>query len=282
MVADMTGLADAQVEDLLAFADALGDVARSATLPHFRNAPAVEGKAGKKAGFDPVTVADREAERSIRSMIEGRFPEHGILGEEFGEKPSRSGFTWILDPIDGTRSFIAGLPLWGVLIALAHKGRPLIGLIDQPYLGERFRGWPGGAELVTRQTRRPLRARTCRRLSDAIVATTDAKLFSGAETTAFEQVRATAKLARYGCDCYAYAMIALGTIDLVLETGLAPWDVAALVPVIAGAGGHVGDWRGDPIPDDWFLRADARMQVAACGDVRVRDEALAVLRTAAA
>jgi fructose-1,6-bisphosphatase/inositol monophosphatase family enzyme len=181
-----------------------------------------------------------------------------------------------------TRAFIAGLPLWGVLIALAHEGRPLIGLIDQPYLGERFRGWPGGAELVSRERRRPLRTRVCEKLPDAIIATTDAKLFSGTEAAAFDEVRATAKLARYGCDCYAYAMIALGTIDLVLESGLAPWDVAALVPVIAGAGGHIGDWRGDPIPDDWFLRADARMQVAACGDVRVRDDALAALRKAAA
>src|SRR5262249_55959095 len=159
---------------------------------------------------------DREAERSIRSMIEARFPDHGIIGEEFGEKPSLSGFTWILDPIDGTRAFIAGLPLWGVLVALAHQGRPLIGLIDQPYLGERFRGWPGGAELVTRDGRRALRTRPCGRLSDAIIATTDAKLFSGPEAAAFEEVRATAKLARYGCDCYAYAMVALGTIDLVL------------------------------------------------------------------
>jgi histidinol phosphatase-like enzyme (inositol monophosphatase family) len=278
----MSGVADTQIEDFLAFADALGDAARAAILPHFRNAPAVEGKEGKGAGFDPVTVADREAERSIRSLIEWRFPDHGIIGEEFGEKPSHSGFTWILDPIDGTRSFIAGLPLWGVLIALAYEGRPLIGLIDQPYLGERFRGWPGGAELVSRESRRALRTRACERLPDATIATTDAKLFSGAEAVAFEQVRAAAKLARYGCDCYAYAMIALGTIDLVLESGLAPWDVAALVPVIVGAGGYVSDWRGAPIPDDWFLRADARTQVAACGDVRVRDETLAALRNAAA
>jgi histidinol phosphatase-like enzyme (inositol monophosphatase family) len=278
----MSTVADSQIEDFLAFADALGDAARAAILPHFRNAPAVEGKQGTRPGFDPVTVADREAERSIRSMIESRFPDHGIIGEEFGEKPSRSGFTWILDPIDGTRSFIAGLPLWGVLIALAHEGRPLIGVIDQPYLGERFRGWPGGADLVSRGSRRALRTRACERLPDAIIATTDASLFSGAEAVAFRQVRTTAKLARYGCDCYAYAMIALGTIDLVLESGLAPWDVAALVPVIAGAGGNVSDWRGDPIPGDWFLRVDARMQVAACGDVRVRDEALAALRDAAA
>jgi histidinol phosphatase-like enzyme (inositol monophosphatase family) len=271
-------VAETQIARFLAFADTLADAARAAILPHFRaNAPA-EAKQGSKHGFDPVTVADRDAEHSIRRLIDANFPEHGIVGEEFGEKASRSAFTWIVDPIDGTRAFLAGLPLWGVLIALAYEGKPIIGVIDQPYIGERFRGWPGGASLVARNGERPLRTRTCERLTEAVIATTDPKLFEPAEAAAFEQVRAAAKITRYGCDCYAYAMIALGSVDLVIESGLAPWDVAALVPVVEGAGGRVTDWRGAPIPNEWFVGATGRAQVAACGDARVCDEALIALR----
>jgi myo-inositol-1(or 4)-monophosphatase len=269
-------ISEAQIAHFLTFADKLADAARAAILPHFRTDVVVETK--QDGAFDPVTVADREAEQSIRRLIESHFPEHGILGEEFGETPSHSGFSWILDPIDGTRAFLAGLPLWGVLIALAYEGKPIIGIIDQPYIGERFRGWPGRASLATRDGERILQARACERLTDAVIATTDSRLFTPPEAAAFEQVRATAKLARYGCDCYAYAMVALGSIDLVIESGLAPWDVAALVPVVEGAGGRVSDWRGEPIPSEWFAGGAARAQVVACGDARVRDEALIALR----
>ncbi|MGE0830744.1 MAG: histidinol-phosphatase, partial [Hyphomonadaceae bacterium] len=240
-------LPDTQIQDLLAFTDELADAARAAILPYFRADVAVEAKSGAGKPFDPVTQADKEAEASIRRLIEARYPAHGIIGEEFGAKSGNAPFTWVLDPIDGTRAFIAGLPLWGVLIGLTHEDAPLIGVIDQPYLGERFRGWGSGAELITAAGARPLKTKSCARLTEAVLATTDPKLFNGAEAGGFEHVRATAKLTRYGCDCYAYAMVALGHVDLVVESGLAPWDAAALEPIIAGAGGVVTDWRGDSL-----------------------------------
>jgi myo-inositol-1(or 4)-monophosphatase len=277
----MQTLSDTQARDLLAFADELADAARAAILPHFRVAAEIETKAGALPGFDPVTAADRAAEAAMRALIEARFPTHGIIGEEFPEKPARDGFTWVLDPIDGTRAFISGLPLWGVLIALAHQGRPIIGIIDQPYIGERFRGWPGGADVHTRAGVRPLQVRGCAGLGEATMATTDPHLFIGAEALAVEQVRGAARLARFGCDCYAYAMIAMGFIDLVIESGLAPWDVGALVPVIEGAGGLVTNWRGAPVwQGDWFAAASGRTQIVAAGDARAHAEALAALRAA--
>lgn len=273
----------AELDELRAFSASLAEAARGVILPFFRAEHALEDKG--KGAFDPVTAADRGAEAAIRALIEARYPDHGILGEEYGEKPARSAFTWILDPVDGTRAFIAGLPLWGVLIGLAHEGRPILGVIDQPYLGERFTGWhwgdARGAMLDTRAGARALSVRRCAKLTDAVIATTDSKLFNGAEAGGFEQVRATAKLTRYGCDCYAYAMVALGGIDIVIESGLAPWDVAALLPVIEGAGGSITDWRGAPPPPAFFMRADARTQIIAAGDARPRDEALIALRRAA-
>jgi histidinol phosphatase-like enzyme (inositol monophosphatase family) len=265
-------LSQQQTDEFLAFAGTLADAARGVILPYFRADHGLENKAA--AGFDPVTAADRAAEEIIRRQIEAAYPEHGVIGEEFGETPSRSGFSWVIDPIDGTRSFIAGLPLWGVLIALSYEGRPLIGIMDQPYLGERFRGWPGGADLVAGGTVRTLSVRACERLTDAAISTTDVSLFAPAEAAAFEQVRKAARLARYGCDCYAYCMVALGTIDLVIESGLSPWDIQALIPIIEGAGGGVTDWTGAP--------AQHGGQVIACGDPRARDEALIALRRAAA
>ncbi|MBI1188112.1 MAG: histidinol-phosphatase [Alphaproteobacteria bacterium] len=275
----------ADLADLRAFADDLADAARAVILPHFRSDVAVTVKDGPRGGFDPVTVADRAAEETIRRLIEARFPDHGIIGEEFGMKPAASPYSWVLDPIDGTRAFIAGLPLWGVLIALTYDGKPVLGIIDQPYIGERFTGWIAdhdrGAALTTASGVRALKTRACARLTDAVVATTDATLFDGAEAGGFEQVRQTAKLARYGCDCYAYAMVALGGVDLVIESGLAPWDVAALAPVIAGAGGEITDWRGRALDPDFFANASARAQIIAAGDPRPRDEALVALRRAA-
>jgi histidinol phosphatase-like enzyme (inositol monophosphatase family) len=258
------------VPRLLAFADTLADAARTAILPFFRAPHAIDNK--KADGFDPVTEADRASEQRMRALIESGFPEHGILGEEFGEKPSRSGYTWILDPIDGTRAFIAGLPLWGVLIGLYYDGAPLIGVMDQPYLDERYRGWPGGANATARGATRELKARACAALSQAIISTTDPYLFRGAEADAFASVRTQAKLTRYGADCYAYCMLASGSIDCVIESGLQPYDIAALIPLVTGAGGGVCDWRGGD--------ASQGGQVLAYGDARVRDAALEVLAPA--
>jgi myo-inositol-1(or 4)-monophosphatase len=205
-------------------------------------------------------------------LIEATFPDHGILGEEYGETQGASGYQWVLDPIDGTRAFIAGLPLWGVLIGLTYQGKPIIGVMDQPYLEERYRGWNDGAELVTRAGTRPLKTRACAGLSEAILSTTDPYLFRGEEAEVFDRVRTQAKLTRYGYDCYAYAMIACGGIDCVIESGLKPFDICALIPIITGAGGGVCAWDGGD--------ASQGGRVLAWGDVRVRDEALARLAQA--
>lgn len=275
------------IAELRAFADTLADAARGVILPFFRADHVIESKAQRANDpdkFDPVTEADKAAEAAMRALIEARYPTHGILGEEFAHKPAQSPFTWILDPIDGTRAFISGLPLWGVLIALAHEGRPVLGVIDQPYIGERFSGWTlgtPGAQLVTRDSVRPLKTRACASLNEAKLATTDQRLFRGAEDNAFAAVRDAAKLTRYGCDCYAYAMVALGTLDIVIESGLAPWDVAALQPVLEGAGGALTDWAGKPLHESANLLDKAtRVRALATGDGRVRAEAAALLARA--
>lgn len=256
------------ISRLLVFAGQLADAARAAILPFFRAEHSVNHKGG--AGFDPVTDADESAERAMRAMIAREFPDHGVLGEEYGEIQGSSGYQWILDPIDGTRAFIAGLPTWGVLIGLYHEGRPLIGVMDQPYLDERYRGWMDGADVIVRGHARPLRTRACAGLNEAILSTTDPFLFAGEEAEAFARVRTAAKLVRYGCDCYAYCMIAAGHIDGVMESGLKAFDIAALIPIVTGAGGGVRSWDGGD--------ASQGGRVLAWGDARVRDEAMALLK----
>jgi myo-inositol-1(or 4)-monophosphatase len=269
-----------QTSELLAFADELADAARAAILPYFRTDVATEAKNSGKPGFDPVTIADKAAEQAIRVLIEQRYPTHGILGEEFGKKAG-GDCCWVIDPIDGTRAFLCGLPLWGVLIGLVHNGKPLIGVIDQPYIGERFRGWPGGANFTNAAGTKDLRVASCKALREAKIATTDPHLFTGGEAGGFEHLRATAKISRFGYDCYAYAMVAAGMLDLVVEAGLAPWDIAALIPVIEGAGGMVTDWRGAPLAGAWFAQPDARRQIIVSGDARPHAEALVSLKRAA-
>ncbi|MBC7770436.1 MAG: histidinol-phosphatase [Phycisphaerales bacterium] len=254
---------------LLAFADTLANAARAAILPFFRAPHVCENKGG--ARFDPVTEADQASERAMRALIEREFPEHDILGEEYGGTLATSGYQWILDPIDGTRAFIAGLPTWGVLIGLYHDGAPLIGVMDQPYLDERYRGWMSGANVIARGETKPLKTRACATLSEAILSTTDPYLFVGDETEAFASARAVAKLTRFGCDCYAYSMLASGHIDCVIESGLKPFDIAALIPIVTGAGGGVLSWAGGD--------ASKGGRVLAFGDARLRDQALIQLRT---
>jgi myo-inositol-1(or 4)-monophosphatase len=255
---------------LLGFADALADTARAAILPYFRASHSITDKGGGQ--FDPVTDADQAAERAMLALIEQEFPDHGVLGEEYGERPSRSGYQWILDPIDGTRAFISGLPTWGVLIGLYYEGRPLIGVMDQPYLEERFRGWMDGAEIVTRNGLWALKVRPCASLRDAVFSTTDPFMFRGEEAPSFARVREGAKLVRYGYDCYAYAMIAAGHIDGVVESGLKAFDIAALIPILTGAGGGVCAWDGGD--------ASQGGRVLAWGDARLRDEAMKALAKA--
>lgn len=230
----------------LAFAGMLADAAREIAAPLFRAGLASHNKAG--TGFDPVTEADRAIEARLRALIAERFADDGILGEEEAERPGRSGRTWILDPIDGTRAFIAGIPTWTVLIGLADKTGPRLSVIDQPHIGERYIGLDldGRRHAVLEhaaQSRR-LSVSAVRSLDEAVMTTTDPYLFEGAEADAFAALRGEVRLVRYGLDAYGYALMALGGIDLVVESGLQPWDVAALVPVIRGAGGVVTDWNG--------------------------------------
>ncbi len=251
-------------------------------LPLFRADHGLEDKgAGKNlprdshAAFDPVTEADRGAEAAIRALISERFPEHGVIGEEYGEDRPDAEFVWVLDPIDGTRAFISGLPLWTTLIGLRHQGRPVLGSIGQPYMDEIFIGHASGSRLIARGQSTPIKVRDCANLTDAVISTTDPDAcFDGAERGAWLQVRAAAKLARLGCDAYAYAMVAMGKMDMVIEAGLKSWDIEAAIPVIEGAGGLVTDWRGEPIGQNGG-------QMVISGDRRPLDEALVSLRRSA-
>lgn len=220
-----------------AFASRLAAAAREVTLLAAERT--VEDK-GQDAVFDPVTDADRDAERAMRALIEAEYPDHGISGEELAERPARDAHVWSLDPIDGTRAFICGLPTWTTLIALLEQGEPILGLIDAPrldelYLGDGKHAWLNGATI---------RTSACRALGEARLSTTDPYLFVGGEAAGFARLRAAVRVTRYGHDAYAYARLAAGTLDLVAEAGLKPHDWHALVPVVRGAGGIVGNWRG--------------------------------------
>ncbi|MFC3052513.1 histidinol-phosphatase [Kordiimonas pumila] len=236
----MADLSTAEIETLKAFAGTLADSAAQVTLKYFRHPIGVDDK-DKGTGFDPVTAADRGAEEAIRALIEATYPDHAIHGEEYGIKETGSDFEWVLDPVDGTRAFISGLPTWGTLIALKYKGEPIIGIIDQPYIKERYVGWPGGASLNDK----PINTRTCKSLNTATVSTTDPALFPASERPSFDALLAETRLVRYGLDCYAYAILASGFMDIVIETRLQPYDMMALIPVIRGAGGSATDWKGD-------------------------------------
>ena len=225
------------------FASRLADCARAETLSRWRSGCAVENKAGP-GSFDPVTDADREAERAMRALIEQEQPDHGILGEELGEKASRGDLCWVLDPVDGTRSFTCGLPTWVTLIALLDRGAPTFGLIDAPCLDERYYGSPDQSWLEERGRTTRLATSRCTAVGEARLSSTDPGLFSGAGAQAFARLTAQTRTVRYGHDGYAYARLAAGTLDLVVETGLQRHDYCALIPVVRGAGGAFGDWRG--------------------------------------
>jgi histidinol phosphatase-like enzyme (inositol monophosphatase family) len=231
------------------FLIALNRASAAAILPLFRADHGLENKGGS-GRFDPVTQADKNAEAAIRALVAERFPDHGVIGEEYGEDRPDAEFVWVVDPIDGTRAFISGLPLWTTLIGLRFQGQPVLGSIGQPHIGELFIGHAGAARLIAAGRETPLKVRACPRLEDAVIATTDPALFKGREAEAWESVHAATKLARLGCDAYAYAMVAMGTLDLVVETGLKCWDIEAARALVAGAGGFVADWRGRPIGGD--------------------------------
>jgi inositol-phosphate phosphatase/L-galactose 1-phosphate phosphatase/histidinol-phosphatase len=253
-----------ELDLFLALAGDLADAAGEAIRPHFRQPIAVTDK----PDLSPVTVADRAAETAMRRLIAARFPEHGIIGEEYGPERADSEFVWVLDPIDGTKSFISGVPLFGTLIALARQGRPILGIIDQPISRER---WIGAAGHATTFNGTAIRCRSCAALAAATVFSTSPDMFKGADAAAHGRVAKAAKLVRFGADCYAYGLLAHGFIDLVIEASLKPYDFSAMVPIVEGAGGIATDWRGKPLS----LASDGRVLVA--GDVGAHREALALL-----
>jgi len=251
------------------FVDELGEVSGRAILPFFRTALAIDDKS-KNGRFDPVTAADRAAESAMRALIRRTFPEHGIVGEEHGNERPDAEYVWVLDPIDGTKSFISGMPAWGTLIALMRSGKPVYGMMHQPFIGERFSGDGASARYRGPAGERALMVRPCEQLSDAILYTTSPLLMNGNDRAAFGRVEGAVKLSRYGGDCYAYCMLAAGHVDLVIETEIKPYDIVPLIPIITGAGGIVTSWSGDSATDGG--------RIIAAGDKRVHAEAMKLLK----
>ncbi|MCZ6453077.1 MAG: histidinol-phosphatase [Alphaproteobacteria bacterium] len=249
----------------LQLADASGPV----ILDYFRTNPAVE----RKDDASPVTRADRESETVLRQTLAAEVPSHGIFGEEYGSERLDAEYVWVLDPIDGTRSFINGIPLFGTLIALTRNGAPVLGVIDHPALGER---WLGVAGAPTVHWGRgddgaPVQVRACDGLDQALLCTTSPEMFSSDQVGRYRQVQAAVRYPRFGTDCYAYSMLASGQTDLIVEAGMQPYDYLALAAVVAGAGGIITDWHGAP------LTLDSPGTVVAAGDARVHAAALEIL-----
>jgi myo-inositol-1(or 4)-monophosphatase len=239
----------------------MADASAEVILPYFRAGTGVEDKVGK-VGFDPVTAADRDAETVMRAMVEEAHPDHTFIGEEFGTRAGSSDFVWVVDPIDGTRSFIIGMPIWGTLIGLMRAGRPLIGLMNQPFTAERFVGGPDGSCHWHAGRSAPLRASAVTRIEDAHLGSTSPHLFAdGFERAAFERISASVRMTRYGGDCYFYCMVAAGHLDLVVETGLNAYDIVGLIPIIEGAGGVVSTWDGGPPTDGGRILAAANPEL---------------------
>ncbi len=257
------------VIDFAVFIERLATAAGETILPFFRTSLCIENKnAGRD--LDPVTEADRAAEAMMRRMIKQTFPQHGIVGEEFGIENADAEYVWVLDPIDGTKSFIAGMPIWGTLIALMRHGVPAFGMVHQPFIGERFYGDNGAATYQGTSGKRHLTTRRCASLAEATLFTTSPRLMNAADLAQFEKVEKQVRLSRYGGDCYAYCMLAAGHIDLVIETELKPYDVAALIPIVTGAGGIITTWEGTP--------AQSGGRIIAAGDKRVHEAAMKLLR----
>jgi myo-inositol-1(or 4)-monophosphatase len=259
--------------DFAAFVERLADVAGETILPFFRTQIGAEDKS-RGGMFDPVTEADRAAESAMRRLIGEYFPAHGIIGEEFGAHQEEAEYVWVLDPIDGTKSFIAGMPMWGTLIGLLHNGQPTYGMMVQPFTRERFVGdcvgarWcgPGHDHAIIE---RKLRARSCADLSRATLMTTSPLLYTPPKLEAFRRLEEKARLSLYGCDCYAFAMLAAGNVDCVIESGVQTYDIAPLIPIVEGAGGKVTSWDGGS--------AVRGGDVIASGDARVHEAALKLL-----
>ena len=254
-------------KDLLSFAHQLADLSGPVVMQHFRKPISIENKASGRA-FDPVTKADRGAERVISQALKARFPSHGMVGEEYGSRNAASRYQWVIDPIDGTRAFIMGSPLWGTLIGLLDDGQPSVGVMDQPFTGERC--WSAAsASYLQKRGGKPKRIKTraCPRLEDAILTSTHPDLFEGAHhQQTLTSLKSRVRMTRYGGDCYGYTLLAAGFVDLIIETGLKSYDIVALIPIIERAGGRVTTWDGEP--------ATSGGNVVASGDPRLHEAVL--------
>ena len=253
--------------DFSSFVDQLAGVSGDTILPFFRTALAIDNK--KTRGFDPVTAADRAAEQAMRVLIRKNFPGHGVIGEEYGAERTDAEYVWVLDPIDGTKSFITGMVAWGTLIGLMRFGEPVFGMMNQPFTREKFSGDGGAARYRGPGGNRVLHVRGCPSLDGAIMSTTSPLLMNDADRATFVCLEDKVRLSRYGGDCYAYCMLAAGLIDLVVETEIKPHDIVPLIPVITGAGGIVTTWENEP--------AQGGGRIVVAGDARVHQAAVEIL-----
>lgn len=253
-------------EEFIPFIEQLATVSGEIIRQYYRKDVPYE----VKEDASPVTLADREVERNVRALIRSSFPEHGIIGEEFDPVNENAEYVWVLDPIDGTKSFMIGRPIFGTLISLLHKDTPILGVIDQPILGER---WTGVKGFATNLNYDPIETRACTELKDAVLCTTSPNLFKGQDFKKFDKIRKTAHYVVYGGDCYSYGLLARGSVDVVIETGLKPHDFCAFRPIIEGAKGIVTDWQGNPLT----RHSDGR--VLACGDKKTHAEIVEILNS---
>jgi inositol-phosphate phosphatase / L-galactose 1-phosphate phosphatase / histidinol-phosphatase len=251
-------------QDLIDLAERAANLSRPILRRYFR----ADLDVIRKGDESPVTRADREVETALRQLLNREVPDHGIIGEEHGSERADADFVWILDPLDGTRAFVVGKPTFGTLIALAYKGEPILGVIDMPLLGER---WVGAVGRPTTLNGRPAKTRSCESLGQAWINTTSPEMFTGHRETAFRQVREASAGCNYGGDCYGYALVASGHLDMTIEAGMQTYDFMALAPVIKGAGGIITDWAGQS------LGLDSDGSVLATGDARVHAETVALL-----
>ncbi len=250
------------------FFSLIAKAAADEALPYFRSAPDVENKAD--GGFDPVTEGDKAVERAIRALIAEHFPGDGILGEEYGLENPDSRYRWVIDPIDGTRAFLCGLPVWGTLVGLMDDGDAIAGMMAQPFTGELFcAGRDGKALYHGPSGTRTLATRTTGTLEEAILMTTDPNIHKGKDADDYDRLEAKVRLKRYGTDCYAYAMLAAGQVDIVCESGLHPYDIVGLIPPIERAGGVITQWDGGP--------AEAGGRILACANARLHEAAMETL-----
>ena len=252
---------------LLAAAEAAADAAGAIIRPYFRQPLAVEAKGDES----PVTIADRAAEAALRDLLLDRFPAHGVMGEEHGTVNPDAEFLWVLDPVDGTRAFVTGRPVFGTLIGLLHRGRPVLGVLDQPVTGERWIGLAGEPTRFRGPFGGRPGCRPCPRLAEAELSCTSPDMFGTATAPRFARLKAAARRVTWGGDCYAYGLLALGLLDVVVDDTMKPWDWAALVPVVEGAGGRVTDWEGKP------LALESGGGVLAVGDPALLPQAVARL-----